>query len=93
MIIVIVSGTTRESRGTAYVIFEDVFDAKAAVEHLSGFNIQNRYLIVLYHSQNKQNKTAMNRINNANSSNSSIEKREQQLRDLQAKHGIDRDEL
>ena len=62
-------------------MYEDLWDAKNALEHLSGFNIQNRYLIVLYHQQEKQARRE------------DLERRERDLRDLQAKHGIDRDEL
>ena len=39
-------GNTAETRGTAFVIYEDIFDAKNACEHLSGFNVSNRYLVV-----------------------------------------------
>jgi len=46
-------GTTKETKGTAFVVYEDIFDAKNAVDHLSGFNIGGRYLIVLYHQQAK----------------------------------------
>jgi len=46
-------GNTPETRGTAFVVYEDIYDAKNAVDHLSGFNVCNRYLIVLYYSQNK----------------------------------------
>jgi len=28
-------------------VYEDIFDAKNACDHLSGFNVQNRYLVVL----------------------------------------------
>nr|CAD7462135.1 unnamed protein product [Timema tahoe] len=31
-------GNTPESRGTAFVVYEDIFDAKNACDHLSGFN-------------------------------------------------------
>ena len=41
-------GTTKETRGTAYVVYDDIHDAKTACEHLSGFNLLGRYLIVLY---------------------------------------------
>jgi pre-mRNA branch site protein p14 len=41
-------GTNKETRGTAYVVYDDVYDAKNACEHLSGFNLLGRYLIVLY---------------------------------------------
>ena len=49
-------GSTKETRGTAYVVYEDIYDAKTAVEHLSGFNVANRYLIVLYYNHNKHSK-------------------------------------
>jgi pre-mRNA branch site protein p14 len=40
-------GNTNETKGTAYVVYEDIWDAKNACEHLSGFNILGRYLVVL----------------------------------------------
>jgi pre-mRNA branch site protein p14 len=40
-------------RGTAFVIYEDIFDAKNACEHLSGFNVGGRYLSVLYYQVNR----------------------------------------
>ena len=46
-------GNTPETRGTAFVAYEDIFDAKNACEHLSGFNVCNRYLVVLYHQPEK----------------------------------------
>lgn len=46
-------GVTNETRGTAYVVYEDIFDAKNACDHLSGFNVCNRYLIVLYYQPTK----------------------------------------
>merc|ERR1712023_86374 len=74
-------GDARNTKGTAFVVYEDLWDAKNALEHLSGFNIQNRYLIVLYHQEHKQARRE------------DLERRERDLRDLQAKHGINRDEL
>jgi len=47
------SGNTAETRGSAFVIYEDIFDAKNACDHLSGFNVCNRYLVVLYYQPNK----------------------------------------
>jgi len=35
------------------VVYEDIFDAKNACDHLSGFNVCNRYLVVLYYQSNK----------------------------------------
>lgn len=40
-------GSAKDTRGTAYIVYEDIYDAKTAVDHLSGFNVANRYLIVL----------------------------------------------
>lgn len=37
----------KDTRGTAFVVYEDIYDAKAAVDHLSGFNVGGRYLVVL----------------------------------------------
>lgn len=42
-------GSTKETRGTAYVVYEDIFDAKNAVDHLSGFNVQVPWVLALLH--------------------------------------------
>lgn len=44
-------GNSGDTRGTAYVVYEDIFDAKTACEHLNGFQVANRYIVVLYHRQ------------------------------------------
>ncbi|KAJ3341280.1 hypothetical protein HDU93_005250 [Gonapodya sp. JEL0774] len=46
-------GTAADTKGTAFVVFDDIFDAKTACEHLNGFNVTGRYLIVLYYQPNK----------------------------------------
>jgi hypothetical protein len=38
------------------VVYEDIYDAKAAADHLSGFNVANRYLIVLFYAPARQAK-------------------------------------
>lgn len=38
------------------MVYEDIYDAKTAVDGLSGFNVANRYLIVLYYNTSKQSK-------------------------------------
>lgn len=38
-------GISVDSRGTAYVVFWNVMDAKNALDKLNGFNFQNRYLV------------------------------------------------
>lgn len=42
-------GDTAQTRGTAYVVYEDLQDARTACEKLSGFNFMDRYLVLLYH--------------------------------------------
>lgn len=59
------------------MVYEDIYDAKNAQEHLSGFNVQNRYLIVLYH----QNKRQTQKL--------STKKQEEDLRKMQEKYGVD----
>ena len=46
-------GDAKETQGTAFVVYEDIFDAKVAVDTLSGFNVLGRYLIVLYYHPSK----------------------------------------
>jgi len=68
-------GTTKTTKGTAYVVYEDIYDAKQACEHLSGFNVANRYLIVLYHQSAKATQ--------------SVERRAAETARLQRAHGVD----
>lgn len=49
-------GCNKDTRGTAYVVYEDIYDAKNACDHLSGFNVANRYLIVLYYNPQRMSK-------------------------------------
>eukprot|EP00095_Tigriopus_kingsejongensis_P006082 maker-scaffold712_size108441-snap-gene-0.29 protein:Tk06082 transcript:maker-scaffold712_size108441-snap-gene-0.29-mRNA-1 annotation:"pre-mrna branch site p14-like protein" len=69
-------GNTPETRGTAFVIYEDIFDAKNACDHLSGFNVCNRYLVVLYYQANKAFKKM------------DAEKKEAELMAMKAKYGL-----
>lgn len=41
-------GIANNSKGTAFVVYEDVHDAKQACDKLNGFNFQNRYLVGTY---------------------------------------------
>ena len=38
-------GTANNTKGTCFVVYEDVVDAKQACDKLNGFNFQNRYLV------------------------------------------------
>ena len=43
-------GSTPETRGRAYVVYEDIHDAQRALEKLTGFNVMGRFIVVLYHT-------------------------------------------
>ncbi|KDD75717.1 hypothetical protein H632_c534p2, partial [Helicosporidium sp. ATCC 50920] len=70
-------GTSKDSRGTAYVVYEDIYDARTAMEHLNGFNVQNRYLILVYFNPSKRR------------ANANLKAQEDALKATQAKHGVD----
>ncbi|TQD70321.1 hypothetical protein C1H46_044149 [Malus baccata] len=69
-------GTNKDTRGTAFVVYEDIYDPKTAVDHLSGFNVANRYLIVLYYQQAKMGKK------------SDTKKKEDEIARMQEKYGV-----
>mmetsp|Transcript_31224 Transcript_31224/g.38570 ORF Transcript_31224/g.38570 Transcript_31224/m.38570 type:complete len:108 (+) Transcript_31224:20-343(+) len=46
-------GNTSKTKGTCFIVYEDIFKAKQAVDHLNGFNVAGKYLICLYYQQNK----------------------------------------
>lgn len=70
-------GNTPETRGTAFVVYEDIFDAKNACDQLSGFNVCNRYLVVLYYQASKAFKTA------------DIERKQEEIDKMKSKYGVD----
>lgn len=74
-------GNTPETRGTAFVVYEDIFDAKNACDHLSGFNVCNRYLVVLYYQSNK----AFKRVD--------VDKKQEELNNIKSKYNINSDDL
>ena len=41
-------GIANNTKGTAFVVYEDVMDAKQACDKLNGFNFQNRYLVGMH---------------------------------------------
>lgn len=55
-------GNTNDTRGTAFVVYEDIFDAKNACEHLSGFNVAGRYLVVMYYHRKKSGHTDVAKV-------------------------------
>jgi len=46
-------GNKANTKGTAFVVYEEILDAKNACEHLSGFNVGGRYLVVLYFNKER----------------------------------------
>eukprot|EP00316_Scyphosphaera_apsteinii_P025538 CAMPEP_0119343334 /NCGR_PEP_ID=MMETSP1333-20130426/106392_1 /TAXON_ID=418940 /ORGANISM="Scyphosphaera apsteinii, Strain RCC1455" /LENGTH=129 /DNA_ID=CAMNT_0007355721 /DNA_START=29 /DNA_END=418 /DNA_ORIENTATION=- len=70
-------GNASDTRGTAFVVYEDIFDAKNAVDHLSGFNVCGRYLVVLYYQQTKMQKRL------------DTEREQKELADMRQKLGLD----
>lgn len=74
-------GNTAETRGTAFVVYEDIFDAKNACDHLSGFNVCNRYLVVLYYQAVK----AFKRIDQ--------DKKKDDLDKMKTKYGLSTPEM
>ena len=70
------SGDKQDTKGTAFVVYEDIYDAKNAVEHLNGFNVCGRYLIVLYFQQSKMIKAQENKL------------KQQELDSFKAKFGV-----
>ena len=70
-------GEGKTTKGTAFIVFEDIFDAKNAADGLSGFNVGGRYLIVLFFNPSKHAKRA------------SLRAQEEELRALQREHGVD----
>jgi len=72
-------GDKQETRGTAFVVYEDIYDAKNAVDHLSGFNVCGRYLIVLYYQPTKQQKKQENEL------------KKKEIDELKAKFGLNKE--
>ncbi|CAG8374206.1 unnamed protein product [Penicillium salamii] len=71
-------GIANNSKGTAFVVYEDVHDAKQACDKLNGFNFQNRYLVVLYHQPEKMARTKED-----------LSERQDNLERLKQQHGIE----
>ena len=73
-------GIEKTTRGSAFVVYEDIFDAKNALESLSGFNVGGRYLVVLYY---KAHKTA-----NVDRK-AEVEQHRREIQRLKEAHGLD----
>ncbi|KAM0719305.1 hypothetical protein Q7P37_005210 [Cladosporium fusiforme] len=76
-------GIANNTKGSAYVVYEDVNDAKSACDRLNGFNFQSRYLVVLYHQPEKMSKAAA-----AAASSQDLAARAENLERLKQEHAI-----
>jgi pre-mRNA branch site protein p14 len=95
-------GNESKTKGTAFVVFDDVMDvrglfipppfvdptplrlqAKNALEHLNGFHLQERYIVVLYHMPAKQDAAA---------AKAELARREEELVQLKKKHNINEED-
>lgn len=61
------------------IIMLTLFQAKNALDHLNGFHLRERYIVVLYHMPAKQDAAA---------AKAEIVKREEELAQLKRKHNI-----
>ncbi|KAI5300390.1 hypothetical protein KEM56_002493 [Ascosphaera pollenicola] len=71
-------GVSNNTKGTAFVVYEETNDAKQACDKLNGFNFQNRYLVVLYHQPEKITRSKEDLI-----------ARKTNLEQLKQQHGIE----
>ncbi|VVT49035.1 uncharacterized protein SAPINGB_P002072 [Magnusiomyces paraingens] len=71
-------GNASNTKGTAFVVYDHISDAKSAYNKLAGFNYQNRYLVVLFHSVNRMKKVQYD-----------LETRRANLEQLKEKEGIE----
>ncbi|KAJ1854836.1 Splicing factor 3B subunit 6 [Coemansia sp. RSA 1822] len=49
------TGSTQKTRGSAFVVYEDIYDAKEACEHLQGFNVMGRQYKNMSHDDDELN--------------------------------------
>jgi pre-mRNA branch site protein p14 len=52
-------GNAKGTRGTAFVVYEDIYDAKNAYDHLNGFQVGGKYLVALYYQPDRGAKKEM----------------------------------
>lgn len=58
-------GIATNTKGTAFVVYDDVMDAKQACDKLNGFNFQGRYLVGMYSTQLVQYPPPQTRLSQA----------------------------
>lgn len=78
-------GIAATTKGTAFVVYEDVTDAKSACDKLNGFNFQQRYLVVLYHQPGK----GANKGGASGGASTELAERQENLERVKKEHGIE----
>lgn len=71
-------GNIKETRGNAFVVYENDQEARTARDKLSGYNFQGHFLVVLLHSVEKMKQAAQD-----------LEARRAKLEELKRQHNID----
>lgn len=71
-------GNNQDTKGTAFVIYEDMADAKAAKTKLEGYNFNGRYLVVSFYQLDKQT-----------ADDNDLEERKRRLEELKKQHNIE----
>lgn len=69
-------GNGKTTKGTAFVVYHEVSEARTAMDALAGFNVEGRYLVVYYfHPQKKRAAVE-------------IEKQRQEVEELRARYRL-----
>lgn len=92
-------GIANNTKGTAFVVYEDVMDAKQACDKLNGFNFQNRYLVGMSSLATRRPSNPPQRLttlavlyhqpDKMAKSKEDLDARRESLAQLKRQHGID----
>ncbi len=82
-------GTAPTTKGTAFVVYDEIADAKQACDKLNGFNFMNRYLVVLYHQPEKMAVRSGGGGGGGEAGKGDFEERKERLERVKKEHGID----
>jgi pre-mRNA branch site protein p14 len=89
-------GIANNTKGTAFVVFEDVMDAKQACDKLNGFNFQSRYLVGMFATLRVCRFSHLHAISvvlyhqpEKMKSKEDLEARKENLEQLKRQHGIE----
>lgn len=78
-------GNTPATKGKAFVVYEDIFDARVALEKLNGYNVGGRYLVLTYHKPSKVTKEGEN---SAATARAAVQKSREEVQAIKDKYGV-----